>query len=348
MKTKSKKTSRSIAPPSGHTPSELRRDLVTGNWVVIARERAKRPNDFKSKLKEENICLPDDPFADPQAFGNAEPLLLYKDKKGDWTVQVIPNKYPAFGETGQCAESRKSGPYKVMDGRGFHEVVISRSCKDYFALLPRETAIDVLKAYQERYSALKGRECVKYISIFENHGREAGASLAHPHSQIIAIPVIPPEVLRSLEGSKRFFDTANTCVHCAMIAWEKKDKVRVIFENSSVIAFCPFISRTAFEIHVFPKEHHGRFENFPSQLLPDLAEAMQKSLLMLNKTLKNPAYNFFVHTSPADGTEDYAYYHWHVEILPKTAVWAGFELGTGIDISTIEPERAAVFLKGKS
>lgn len=347
MAVKSKKIQARKTVHSKHIPSELRRDLVTGNWVVIARERAKRPNEFRSRPKEENVCLPDDPFSDPQAHGNAEPVNIYKDKKGDWTVQVIPNKYPAFEDEGQCGELRMLGPYEVMDGRGFHEIVISRSCEDYLARLPRAVAVDIIRAYADRYKALKSRECVKYIAIFENHGKEAGASLAHPHSQIIAIPIIPPDVARSLEGSRRFFETKGTCVHCAMIAFEQKDNVRVIFENKSVIAFCPFISRTAFEIHLFPKEHLACFEDFAPGLFPDLAEALQASLLMLDRTLKNPAYNFFLHTSPVAHDVDYAYYHWHVEILPKTAVWAGFELGTGIDISTIEPERAAMFLKAK-
>jgi len=314
---------------------------------VVARRRGKRPKGGKISPTDAKTCLPDDPFIDPQASGNADPVLQYVDKKKGWTLQVIPNKFPAFTQSGECAVPHNVGPYEVIDGRGFHEVVITKDCVRHLALFSHKEAEEVVRAYSERYKALKKEPCVKYISIFHNHGKEAGASVAHPHSQIIAIPVVPADVFRSLKGAKKYYKKNNQCVHCKMIEWEMKDKGRIIYENDSMVAFCPFISRTAFEVRVFPKKHGAQFEKFSSRHLGDLGDALRISLAKLNSALENPSYNFYIHTAPVE-KGDYSYYHWHMKILPKTAVWAGFELSTGIKISTIEPERAAGFLRKAS
>ncbi|OGZ60605.1 MAG: galactose-1-phosphate uridylyltransferase [Candidatus Spechtbacteria bacterium RIFCSPLOWO2_01_FULL_43_12] len=326
--------------------SELRQDLVTGDWIAIATSRARRPQEYAKKGGKE---LEEDPakcpFEDPQAHGNAPPLLVYKNKKHpDWSLQVIPNKYPAFTHMEGCGEIYEKGPYLVRDGRGYHEVIITRDHKKHLALLTIANVAEVLTAYKERYNALKGDKCVKYISIFHNHGADAGASLFHPHSQLIAVPFIPSDIHRSLVGSNMYFRKNGECVHCAMIRWEIEDKKRLVFENEMFVAFCPFVSRSAFEIRIFPKDHRAYFENLPDDYISQLADALRATLAKLNKLLNDPAYNFFVHTAPVDGPK-YPNYHWHIEVLPKTAVWAGFELGTGMEISTIEPQKAAKFLR---
>lgn len=337
--------------------SELRRDLVTGDWVLIAVGRAKRPRAFAgTERKEFNQLKKDCPFENPQKSGNSDPLLVYSKKGGrrtidewrkdpdDWFLQVIPNKFPAVG-FGVCDDIYEIGPYFVMNGSGSHEVIIT---KDHeitpFLSSLKETEL-LFNAYKERYLALKNQECVKYISIFYNHGKESGASVSHPHSQLIAISVIPQDVRKSLAGSKKYYDNHEKCVHCVMLEWEMIDKKRIIFENELAIAFCPFISRTAFEVRVFPKIHQPCFEQADDKEMKKIAEAVKVSLTKIYKGLKNPAYNFFIHTSPVEDEKKYHHYHWHIEILPKTGIWAGFELGTGIEISTIEPERAAEFLR---
>ncbi len=336
--------------------SELRRDLVTGDWIAVATARAKRPHAFilkdgSVKAEPKSLC----PFENPQKSGNAEPLLLYRGlssvrqlrhgkQKDGWELQVIPNKFPAFTPVGQCPIPYKVGPYEVIDGRGFHEIIITRDHKKHLALFSRHEAENVIRAYQERYAALKNDSCVTYISIFHNHGKEAGASLVHPHSQLIAIPIVPTNVWRSISHSATYFRENKSCVHCEMIKWELKDKERIVFENEAFVAFCPFVSRTAFEIRIFPKKHVSHFDHFSSDHHGALADALRYSLKTLHKTLRNPPYNFFIHTAPVDHQE-YPHYHWHIEILPKTSIWAGFELGTGIEISTIKPENAAEFLR---
>lgn len=337
---------KNISANKRESVSELRQDLVTGDWVTIATSRAGRPHIFAKKNKQElDTDISKCPFENPQASGNESPLLLYKNKKHkDWSLQVIPNKFPAFNHMAGCGEIREVGPYLTREGTGHHEVVITRDHKKHLALLTLKEVTEVVSSYKERHNALKEDKCIKYISVFHNHGASAGASLSHPHSQLIAIPFIPADIRRSLVGSNMFFRMNGECVHCSMISWELKDKKRLIFENESFVAFCPFVSRSAFEIRVFPKNHRAYFENLPDDRLPQLAEALRASLRKMNKVLNNPSYNFFFHTAPIDGHK-YPNYHWHIEILPKTDVWAGFELGTGIEISTLEPKKAARLLR---
>lgn len=324
--------------------SELRRDPVTGNWIVIAKGRAARPHGKRDGEAVGEDDIQTCPFEDPKASGNFDPVLMYREKDGnDWSLQVIPNKFPAFAGGG-CPEITKVGPYAVQGGMGFHEVVITRDHEAHLALLTRRKVEEVLRAYRARYLALKDEECVKYISIFHNHGKGAGASLSHPHSQLIAIPFLPSDIRRSLRGSNKFYKNHGTCVHCAMLEWERKDARRIIFENKEFIALCPFISRGAYEVRLLPKTHTAYFEKIEDGELLALSEILQEVLMRLYKNLENPPYNFYIHTAPVDSRQ-YSHYHWHFEIRPKLETGAGFELGTGVEISAVEPERAAGVLR---
>jgi len=269
--------------------------------------------------------------------------LEYKNKDGEREVVVIPNKYPAFKHSVNLRE-RAIGPYSLMDGSGFHEVVITRDHEKSLGEFSVKQIRRVIDAYHERYLELSKQKHINYVSIFHNHGREAGASVSHPHSQIIALPVIDPDLQRSLNGSKMFFENRGECVHCKMLEWDLEDKQRLIYENKEFAVLAPFASRVAFETRIYPKEHHSYFERINDQEKDLLADAFKQALGRIHKGLNDPAYNFFLHTAPSDG-KDYCHYHWHFEILPKTSIWAGFELGTGIEISTVEPEKAAEYLR---
>lgn len=326
-------------------PSELRRDVVTGDWVVIARARSKRPSDFvteKAPRKEKK-----DPFANPQASGNAPSLLRYEDERGEWTVQVIPNKYPAFTQHGECRIPREEGPFSLIDGRGYHEVLITRDDKRDFSRMEAHEAAAAVRALHARFNELAQDGCVRYISLFQNHGAEAGASVAHPHCQIMALPVVPTEVRRDVGGSRRYWERTGRRVHEDIIAWEREQGTRILFENEHFLALCPFVPRTAFEIRIFPKEQQASFAQLKQEQYEALGDALRASLAMLDGVLQDPAYNFFIHSAPLNDGREYDYYRWHVEIMPKTAIWAGFELGTGIEICSIEPERAAEFLRAQ-
>lgn len=330
--------------------SELRQDLVSGDWVVVASRRGKRPHPIKQKVRNENQPKKNCPFENPQKNGNDSPLLIfYKNdflpKVKDWTIQVIPNKYPAFGY-GVCNIEHKEGPYNWLEGYGFHEVFIYRDHIKNPALFNSKEITQMFSAFIKRYLALKNEGCVEYISIFHNHKREAGASISHPHSQLIAIPVIPPDVQKSINGSRDFFQRNKKCVHCAIMDWEIKSGKRLVYENKNFVAFCPYASRTSFETRIFPKNHESCFEKQSESDLNDLSEIFNATMKKIYGALNNPPYNFFIHTAPVSNGH-YSHYHWHIEILPKTSIWAGFEIGTGIEISTISPEEAAEELRNK-
>jgi len=319
--------------------SELRQDPITGDWVVIAVGRAKRAKEY-IKAREPYPPLEDKcPFCFPEETGQEKDTLIFRRSDGDWSLRVLPNKFPAFSRN-QALRHWEEGPYFGMNGVGYHEVVITRDHARQIAVLDPIEVAEIIDAYQDRYIALMSKKSVNYIEIFHNHGREAGASLEHPHSQLMAIPVISPGVKLELDGAEVYYRNFQKCVYCAIAEWELKNKKRLIFENDNFLAFCPFSSRVAFEVWVMPKKHKPYFERINNEEKVDLGEALQKAVAMVYHTLQDPPYNFYIHTSPCDG-KDYPHYHWHIEILPHTAIWAGFELSTGIEISTIESEKAA-------
>jgi len=332
-----------------HIKSELRQDLVSGDWVVIAPARMKRPEEIIKKIeKRKKVSLKNCPFEAPQASTHGEPLLIYTDPKTmNWTLQIVPNKFPALIHQDICPTLVRRGPYSVYGGVGHHELVITRDHDKNFLHLSTLAANQVFQAFRDRYLMLFNDKCLSYISIFHNWGPKAGASIYHPHYQMIAISVTPPDVEHSLRGSKRWFKEHKTCVHCKMMEWEKKEKTRVIYENKGAIAFTPFVSREPFEIRVFPKKHLPYFENTLDEEMEFVVEALQKSLQMLQRSLKDPDYNFFIHTAPLREKKEYEHYHWHIEVLPKLDISAGFELGTGIEINSVDPDFAANILRRK-
>jgi UDPglucose--hexose-1-phosphate uridylyltransferase len=323
--------------------SELRLDLVSNDWVVIATGRARRPETFaQHKRVKETVSPKDCPFCQPQIIEQGV-QLRYDKPDGAWDLLVVNNKYPAFSQ-GESLHERSEGPNKVMDGIGFHEIIITRDHEKQIAQFSVEEVKQVVDAYQARYLDLMNKKFVKYISIFHNHGREAGASIAHPHSQLIAIPVMDPDLRGSVEGAERYYKENKKCVYCTMIDWDIKDGRRIIYENEKFVVLCPFAPMVSFEVRVYPKEHQPYFEEINEEEKGLFAEALKEALSRIYQGLDDPAYNFYIHTAPCD-KKNYTHYHWHLNILPKTAVWAGFELGTGIEISTIEPEKAAEFLR---
>lgn len=333
-------------------PSELRLDLVSKDWVVIATGRAKRPEMFKAKDRhkekaDKNSC----PFCqvkeqEPPVFisYHGQETPCQGDIPKNWTVIVVPNKYPAFSPSKELDKKSANHLYQRMNAVGFCEVVITKDHEKQMAQFSVEQIKEVIDAYHSRYLSLMKEDFVHYISIFHNHGKEAGASISHPHSQIITTPLIDSDLRKALINSHRYFKTHKKCIYCSMIEWEKKEKERIVFENEDFLVICPFASKAAFQVIITPKLHLSNFEKITEIQKTSLAEAFQKILSKLRKGLGDPAYNFYLHTAPCDG-KDYGHYHWHWTILPKTAIWAGFEIGTRMEISTIEPEKAAEYLR---
>ncbi len=326
-------------------PSELRQDPVSGDWVLLAPLRARRGGFvFKGRVPDK---LPKSkcPFDNLKKSGNAPPVLVYQKESGkDWFLQIIPNKYPAVTPD-HGGFVYKKGLYRAIAGRGHHEIVILRDHDRQLAEYGVGEIKKLLTAYLERYRILAQNQAVEYISIFHNHGREAGSTVPHPHSQILALPVVPPDVSHSLGGSRRYFHERGKCIHCQMISQELKEKKRVVYENAEMAVFAPFASHSDFELRIFPKKHQAYFDKMENGELKFLAAAFKDVFSKLFKKLKDPAFNFFIHTAPVSKTLDYGHYHWHVEILPRLNLFGGFELGTGIDIVSVPPETAAKFLK---
>ena len=331
---------------------EFRKDLVSGDWVLIAPNRRGKDYEKKIKQRQKEEKLDSDikncPFEDPQKSGNPVPLLWYprpdappskvEDFK-EWFVQVIPNKYPLLIKQDSCPDFNEAFSGVKLPAAGYHEVVITR---DHDKPLDRMTIDEiklVLKTYKERYRALCKDPCVKYILIFHNQGGQAGASLFHPHSQIAALPVIDPDVSRSLKGSDEFHERNKKCVHCVMLERELEVAERVVDKNEHFVTLVPFAPRVSYETRIYPLQHASRFEDLDKDLFTALAESLKNALSRLNKVFKGLDYNFFIHTAPVE--EGYDHYHWHLEILPRGFDWAGLELGGGIEVVLVPPEEAA-------
>jgi UDPglucose--hexose-1-phosphate uridylyltransferase len=334
-------------------PSELRFDLVSKDWVIIATGRARRPSFFK-KAKKIKTRTPkaNCPFYDMRT--QKRPVLAYyKGKEAlfklgeipkNWTTIVIPNKYPALLPHSELEERKEGKFYKTMNAVGFAELVLTKDHRKHFPHFKTSEIKEVFEVYQKRYLDLMKKKFVNYISIFHNHGIEAGASQSHPHSQIITTPLIDVDLRKALVNSRNYFKKKKKCIYCEMNAWERKVKKRIVFENDLFIAICPFASKAAFQVIISPKKHLAYFEKINGEEKWALAEIFGAVMKALYRGLGDPAYNFYMHTAPCDG-KDYPYYHWHWTILPKTATPAGFEIGTRMEISTIEPEKAADYLR---
>jgi UDPglucose--hexose-1-phosphate uridylyltransferase len=325
---------------------ELRQDIVSNDWILLAKSRAKRPHaelfppspqNFTSK----RTC----PFENPRKAGN-KIIASYPEEK-NWFVQVIGNKYPAVitNGTNECPVPFAVGAYRKTKAVGFHDVIVTRSHERSLGEMTVKEGVMVIEAWRNRMRTLKEQPCVDYIIVFHNHGKAAGASISHPHSQIITTPVVPPDVARSLVGARRFFEEKKECVHCVVLKEELHEQKRVIFQNDRFLVFTPFASHVNFEMRIMPLAHELHFEDISPADQPLFAEALINALAALYKKVNNPSYNFFVHTTPPRDHTDF--YHWHLEILPKTTTWAGLEFGTGLETIVVAPEDAAQLLRSK-
>ncbi|MGE5325602.1 MAG: galactose-1-phosphate uridylyltransferase, partial [Deltaproteobacteria bacterium] len=258
---------------------ELRKDPVTGRWVIIATERAKRPSDFlrdKVEIKGSGFC----PFCYGNESKTPPEILAYRQDGSQrnspgWTLRVVPNKFPALGIEGTLSRQGE-GLYDKMHGIGAHEVIIETPEHALtLATLPVNRVEDVLWAFRDRILDLKKDKRFKYILIFKNHGEAAGASLEHPHSQLIALPVVPKRVLEEVDGAKEYFSFKERCIFCDIIRQEEESKIRVITENSEFIALAPFAPRFPFEMWLIPKVHRSSFEESQKNEFAQLAELLR-------------------------------------------------------------------------
>jgi len=327
---------------------ELRKDPIIGRWVIIATERAKRPNDFKpgkEAIIGNDLC----PFCEgnekltPPEVDADRPSSNDRDISG-WLTRTVPNKYPVLENVADL-KKKSQGIFDMMEGVGQHEVIIeSPSHEKQLADLNVEEIKRVVAVYKRRSIALGEDKRFKYVLIFKNYGLAAGASLEHSHTQLISLPIVPKRVIGELEGIQRYFEEKKKCVFCDSIEQERREQKRQICENDDFYAFCPFASRSPFEVCIIPKKHQHSFVAISESEIDSFSKILKDVLMRIKVLLNNPPYNFIIHTSPLNG-ETNELFHWHVELMPKLTKIAGFEWGTGFYINSTPPELASECLR---
>jgi UDPglucose--hexose-1-phosphate uridylyltransferase len=262
-----------------------------------------------------------------------------------WWVRAVPNKFSALVPDGSISRRGEDGLFRKMDGVGQHEVIIeSPRHNQCIALMENKQVEEILLAYRERYLTLREDPRFKLIIIFKNHGRGAGTSIEHPHSQLVATPIVPLNIRHRFEKAASHFDDEGTCVYCDIIREGLRVPTRLIMETHRFVIFHPFASRAPFETWILPKEHQSSFGRISMADAKEFAGVLRTTLFKLYKGLNNPDYNYIIHTAPTK--DEYAeYFHWHLQILPRLVTPAGFELGTGIFINTALPEETATFMR---
>jgi UDPglucose--hexose-1-phosphate uridylyltransferase len=326
---------------------ELRKDPVIGRWVIIASERSNRPQNIPNENNKVSpkLC----PFCPGNEENTPPEIIAFRPdnnerNKPGWRLRVISNKYPALIVEGEL-NRQAVGLYDKMHGIGAHEVIIETPDHGReMADMTDEQVRDVFWAYRERILDLVKDIRLKYVLVFKNHGEAAGASLEHPHSQLIATPIVPKRVTEELEGAKHYFEIKHSCVFCDILKQELEEKHRIVFENEDFMVIQPFAPRLPFESWILPKKHRAGFTEMEEDEYLTLGRAVKELLLRLKIALDDPPFNYIIHTSPMNN-EHKESYHWHIEVIPKLTRVAGYEWGTGFYINPTAPEVAADFLR---
>jgi UDPglucose--hexose-1-phosphate uridylyltransferase len=327
--------------------SELRKDPVTGRWVIISTERRKRPTDFRLEsvhVNADQAC----PFCEGHEQMTPRELFAHRrsgapDTPG-WDLRVVPNQFPVLRVEGSL-DRVGEGLFDKMNGIGAHEVIIeSPRHQDTLATMADAAVEQVLWAFRERVQDLKQDRRFRYIIIFKNHGTAAGASIDHGHSQLIALPIVPREVRDEVDGARKHFASKERCVFCDIIRQDSHDGRRVIAENADMVALAPYAPRFPFETWILPKRHQALYEEAPRHEYASLARLLGDVLRRMNRTLRFPPYNLLIHSAPLSEPVG-ELYHWHVEVIPKLTKVAGFEWATGFYLNPTSPEEAAQVLR---
>lgn len=323
----------------GHV-AEIRKDSINGSWVISAPERAQRPQ--QSTLDNQQslcpFCCGNEAETPPAVFTLRDPNPIHPE----WCVRVVPNRYPALSPHSDEQTRSDSASAPAI---GAHEVIIeSPEHIEDMAVLDEAQFVRILAAYRQRLAALGGDERWRCVLLFKNQGIAAGGSLLHVHSQLIAMPIVPPALERELAGARAYHAATGSCGYCATIARELSASVRIVSVNENYLAFCPYISRVAYETWIFPRRHHARFEASKPEHDIDLARALRGVLSRIGYVLDSRLFNYIIHTGSSHES-DSSYYHWHIEVLPRLVQIGGFEWGTGCYINSKTPEECARSLR---
>jgi UDPglucose--hexose-1-phosphate uridylyltransferase len=326
--------------------SELRQNIATREWVIIASERAKRPEEFVQPTKERVEDRPAWAERCPFCPGNEELDLerLRIPAEGDWIVRVVGNRYPALREEGE-RERRFDGINCAINGVGYHEVVVE--ARQHNTCPALETAHEIeltLLALRLRGLALREDRRVEQVVYFKNHGATAGASLLHPHTQLLGLPVVPSPIRSRIEEARRYFDDQGVCVYCRMREDEQRQQVRIVAESEWFSAFVPYAALSPFHMWIIPRRHAASFLDATLEELRDLAQVLREVLRKIYFGLNDPDYNYTIRSIPEHEPASESM-HWYLAIVPRVTRVAGFEMGSGMFINTALPEESAAFLR---
>jgi UDPglucose--hexose-1-phosphate uridylyltransferase len=328
---------------------ELRKDPVVDRWVIIAPERADRPQAWLRRAGGGRPALDedDDPSHCPFCPGNESmtPPEVHAQREGTrWKVRVVPNRYPAL-RTEIPLSGRARGIFDQRSGTGAHEVIIETPQHGLtLGELSQADLAGVLAAWQVRIRDLARDERLRCALLFKNSGVAAGATLSHAHSQLVALPLVPPELRQELEGAREHYGRKERCVYCDVIAQELEAKERLVHESERFVALAPWASCSPFETWILPRAHQSGFENAQPADLAALAQELRSLLRKIDVALEQPALNFFLHSAPLREAA-LPWYHWHLTVKPVVASVGGFEWGSGSFINPTPPEEAASFLR---
>jgi len=300
-------------------------------------------------VQEEPEHRDDCPFCEGNETQTPPEVYALRDgsepNRPGWKVRVVPNKFAALSLSARW-EVKRPEVFTTISGYGSHEVIIETPQHNQtLATLPTEQVQLVLQAVLQRMRTLAQDHRIAFVQVFRNHGAAAGTSLIHPHSQLIATPIVPTNIREEIEEARRFYDDRVTCVYCYMLAQEMESGERMVFSTDHYAVFAPFASRFPFELMILPRQHSASFvAEAREEQIAALADVLRRTLLLLYRAANNPDYNAVLHTAPLrDSCMDY--YHWHIEIVPRLTTPAGFELGSGIFITTAIPEETAAYLR---
>ena len=324
--------------------SEWRADPVTGRWVVIGANAPLRRGDFDLSSGPTLAAAAECPLCEGHEDATGAEILAVRDGSEPngpgWQLRVVPNGVPVL-RTEHTFESRHEGLLQRADGLGAHEVTVeSPDHGASWSTMPPEALTRVLVAWRDRVADLRRDTRLQAVVVFKNHGLKAGARLAHPHSQLIAMPLVPPTLAQELDGAKRHYDATGRCVFCDLVSGVVADGARVVQESPGVVTFAPYAARAPFEVWVVPRGHQAHFEASSVEVLGEVAAALGSVVRRFDAHLESPDYNVVLHTAPYRSAAT-AFYHWHLELVPRLSRVTGFDWASGTSINPVSPEEAA-------
>jgi UDPglucose--hexose-1-phosphate uridylyltransferase len=325
--------------------TELRQDPFTKEWVVIATERARRPGQlFHTNHEQGPKTLDTCPFC-PGNESMTPPALYEPRDNGTWKVRVFPNKYPALRVEESADRVVDDGRLVRMGGLGVHEVVVESPVHNQsIDSLPELQICEIVNALLARFHDLKRDPRLKTLIMFKNSGSVAGATIDHPHWQLIGIPIVPPEIRRKWAVAHQHHDDLGTNLYAEILAMELALGDRVVLETAHFAAVQPYASRVPFETWIFPKAPQTSFGQLHGLAVVDFARVLKRVVAGIVRALGHANYNFVIHTAPFED-EHKGWFLWHLAILPRHSIPAGFELGTGIYINVTRPEETSAYLR---